>query len=259
MEISTPIGFLVGLVVVYYSISSGIKNALIFMDSHAMIIVIGGTLAATMICLPLRGLVNMFKVFFRTLMGRTQQETVETIREIVRIARETHNGVALEGQLARIKNHFLKESLTLVSQGGLADDEVDEILEKRVEMQNEKYRREGATYKAIGKFPPAFGLVGATLGMIGLLQGLGERDAFERLGPSMSIALVSTFYGLVLANFVLIPVGENLQQASENDLAMRKIVIDGVRLIKEQRHPLLVEEHLKSYLTPFERNKMKAS
>src|SRR5690606_16760333 len=97
------------------------------------------------------------------------------------------------------------------------------------------------------------------MGMIGLLQGLGEPNAFERLGPSMSVALVATFYGLVYANFVLIPIGENLALASEEDLLMRRIVAEGIRLIKEEKHPLLVEEYLKSYLAPKERNRIKKS
>ena len=131
------------------------------------------------------------------------------------------------------------------------------MLDKRVEIQNEKYKREGLTFKIIGKFPPAFGLIGTSMGMIGLLQGLGQPDAFEKLGPSMSVALVATFYGLVYANFFLIPIGENLALASEEDLLMRRIVIDGVRLIKEEKHPLLVSEFLKSYLSPAERVNIK--
>jgi chemotaxis protein MotA len=137
---------------------------------------------------------------------------------------------------------------------GLSDMELAEVLEKRVDVQYDRYRAEALTYKIVGKFPPAFGLVGTTLGMISLLQGLGAPNAFESVGPSMSTALVATFYGLVLANFFIIPIGENLAQASQVDLNMRRLIIDGVRLIKEKKHPLLVEEYLKSYLSPAERN-----
>jgi len=110
--------------------------------------------------------------------------------------------------------------------------------------------------KIIGKFPPAFGLVGTTLGMITLLQGLGSTDAFQKIGPSMSVALVATFYGLVLANFFIIPVGENLYNAAEDDLTIREIIAHGVMLIREKEHPLIVAEYLKSYLSPEQRNRM---
>jgi chemotaxis protein MotA len=257
MNISAPFGFVVAVAMVYYAVTSGIKNAGVFINEHAAIVVIGGTVAAALICFPISHFFNIFKVYMRALLGKTKQETLQVINEIVIISQGMNQGQPLEGLLGRVKNSFLKESLELMEQGGLTDEELDEVLSKRVEMQNEKYKREGATYKVIGKFPPAFGLVGTTLGMIALLQSLGEENAFERLGPSMSVALVATFYGLIMANVLIIPMGEHLSSVSEDDLVMRRIVVDGVMLIKERKHPLLVQEYLKSYLSPKERNKMK--
>ncbi|MDO9183998.1 MAG: MotA/TolQ/ExbB proton channel family protein, partial [Bacteriovorax sp.] len=152
-----------------------------------------------------------------------------------------------------IKIPFLKEGLELFLDGSLSKDEMVEVLEKRIEIQNGRYRREGNTFKVIGRFPPAFGLIGATLGMIGLLQGLGAPNAFEQLGPAMSVALTSTFWGLVLANVVLLPLGENLYLAAEEDLIIREMVLCGVLLLREKKHPLLVQENLNSYLPPRER------
>jgi len=257
MNFATPLGFIMGALVVYYGVTMGIKNPSVFLDAHAAIIVFGGTLAAAFICLPLRQILNTVKVFFRALLNKGDQEIILTINEIVGIAQGIDRGSSLESLTGSIKNAFLKESLELLSQEGLEVHELEEVLEKRVEIQNEKYRREANSYKIIGKFPPAFGLVGTSLGMVALLQGLGEPNAFDRLGPSMSIALVATFYGLVLANVLIIPVGENVTLASENDLVMRRLVVDGVRLVRDKKHPLLVEEYLKSYLAPHERNKMK--
>ncbi len=256
MNISAPLGFLVGIAVVFYSLTVGMKNNSVFFNSHAAIIVIGGTLAAALICFPIGHFMTLLKVYMRALMGRTKQETLNTINEVVNISKSLNQGQNLAALLGAVKNPFLKESLELLEQGGLSDEELSEVLDKRIEMQNEKYKREGATYKVIGKFPPAFGLVGTSLGMIALLQGLGEPDAFERLGPSMSIALVATFYGLIMANLFIIPMGEHLVTVSEDDLIMRRVVVDGVMLIKEQKHPLLVEEYLKSYIPPSDRNKM---
>ncbi|MGK5084267.1 MotA/TolQ/ExbB proton channel family protein [Bdellovibrionota bacterium FG-1] len=257
MNISTPLGFICGIAVIYYAANHGIKNPDVFFSPHAAIIVIGGTAAAALICFPLSHFFNLFKIFIRTLFGQVLAQQTLTINEIVKLSEVVNQGRPISNELSRIKNPFLKESLLLLTQGGLTNDELEEILEKRVELQNEKYKREGFTFKIIGKFPPAFGLVGTTLGMIVLLQGIGSPDAFDHIGPSMSIALVATFYGLVFANVFLIPMGENLTRASEDDLIMRRIVVDGVRLLREQKHPLLVEEYLKSYLAPAERTKMK--
>jgi chemotaxis protein MotA len=73
----------------------------------------------------------------------------------------------------------------------------------------------------------------------------------------MSVALVATFYGLILANVFIIPVGENLAHAAEDDLTIRKVIAHGVMLIRDKKHPLKVAEYLKSYLSPKARNKMK--
>ncbi len=256
MNLSAPLGFIVGLLVVAFSVTQGIKNPAVFIDAHAATIVIGGTIAAAMICIPFNRLLTLIGVYFRTILGRNKQETLRVINEVVELSKAQNSGQSLESMIPNVKNAFLKESLDLFVQGGLNEDELEEVLEKRVEQQNEKYKREGATYKIIGKFPPAFGLIGATLGMIALLQGLGSPDAFERLGPAMSVALVATFYGLVVANIFIIPIGESLTSASEEDLITRHVVVDGVRLLREQKHPLLVEEYLKSYLSPSERNRM---
>jgi chemotaxis protein MotA len=243
--------------VIFFAATSGIKNPSIFLNSHAATIVVGGTAAAALICFPLSYFFSMIKVFLTTMTGQRRAVTLRTINEIVKVSEAVNGGRPIGEIVGKVRNPFLKEALELVERGGLSDDEIEEVLEKRVEAQNERYKRNSFTFKIIGKFPPAFGLVGTSIGMISLLQGLGEPNAFDRLGPSMSLALVATFYGLVFANFILIPVGENLGQASEDDLVMRRIVVDGVRLIKAEKHPLLVGEYLKSYISPAERMQIK--
>ena len=218
MNISTPLGFIVGAVVIYFAVTTGIKNPGIFLSPHAAAIVIGGTTAAALICFPFTYFLSLFKVFFRAWLGKGKQEQIDTINEIVKLSHIVNDGHKMTDELKKIKNLFLREALELLENGGLSEDELNEVLEKRVELQNEIYKRDSLTFKIIGKFPPAFGLIGTTLGMVALLQGLGQPDAFEQLGPSMSIALVATFYGLILANVILIPVGENLNRASEDDL-----------------------------------------
>lgn len=259
MSLSAPLGFIVGIYVVYYAVTTGLENSEVFLDPHAAMIVLGGTLAAAMICLPLGSLLNVFKVFLLTITGTRKQQLISTINEVVKIAKAHHDGQSVESLLGTIKNPFFKESLELATSGGLTEEQLQEVLEMRVEQQNEMYKKEGQTYKVIGKFPPAFGLVGATLGMIALLQGLGAPDAFSRLGPSMSVALVATFYGLILANVFIIPVGENLSNAADDDLSIRKIIAHGVLLIKNKEHPIVVGEYLKSYVSPKHRNKMNKS
>lgn len=253
MSLSTPIGILAGFSIVLWSLFGEVKNTSVFFNVHSIGIVLGGTFATALVCFSFAQLKDIFFVLLRQFTGVRNRERVEVVKEIFRLSTMIKNGENLEAEISAIKIPFLKEGLELYLDGSLSKDEMVEVLEKRIEIQNSRYRREGTTFKVIGKFPPAFGLIGATLGMIGLLQGLGAPNAFEQLGPSMSIALTSTFWGLVLANVILLPLGENLYLAAEEDLIIREIVLDGVLLLREKKHPLLVKENLNSYLPLLER------
>jgi chemotaxis protein MotA len=250
MNISTPVGLIAGCALIIWSLFGEVKNINVFFNIHSIGIVLGGTLATALVCFNFREFIGIFSVLITQFTGKKNQERIEVVREIIRLSTMLRNGESLESEIASIKIPFLKEGLELYQDGTLTEDELIDVLEKRIEVQNSKYARNGATFKVIGKFPPAFGLIGATLGMIGLLQGLGAPNAFELLGPSMSVALTSTFWGLVLSNIILLPLGENLTLAAEEDLIMREIVLSGVMLLREKKHPILVQEKLNSYL-PF--------
>jgi chemotaxis protein MotA len=256
MNFSVPAGFLLAAGVVVYLLADGVANPWVVLSKHAFVCVVGGTLAAAFICCRFSFLFQMGKVFLLTVSGKRRDQLFVALREIIAYAELLNEGGKIRDRLEQTQTPFLKELLKLSEEAGLENDEFDEVVEKRLEQQNERYKRDAYLFKTIGKFPPAFGLIGTSVGMIALLQGLGAEDAFQRIGPAMSIALVATFYGLVIANFLLIPIGEHLHLAAEDDLTMRRIVADGVRLLREGRHPLLVQEYLISYLPPAERGKV---
>jgi chemotaxis protein MotA len=257
MSISLPLGLAIGVSVIIWSILAEMKNPAIMGNIHGIVIVVGGTLAAAVICFPFSTFINMFRVFFRVLTGELKKESINVVNELIQLSVVVNKSPnSLPDSVSKVKNQFLKEAMELMLQDMLSIEELQDVLEKRVEIQHEKYRKENASIKLISKFPPAFGLIGATLGMIALLQGMGEPDAFEKLGPSMSVALTATFWGLVLANLFLLPIGENLMQAADDDLLIRRAVVEGVLLLKEKKHTLLVEEYLTSYVSPKDRSKL---
>ncbi len=256
MNLSTPFGILMGIGIILMAISAEVSNSKIFFNIHSLAIVIGGTLATGLISFSFGQIRDIALVLVRQFLGQRTKIRIETINDIIQLSESVKNGESLESKVEQMKPGFLKESLELYLEGSMSKEELGEVLEKRIEVQNDRYHREGQTFKVIGKFPPAFGLIGATLGMIGLLQGLGSEDAFTKLGPAMSVALTATFWGLVVANLVLLPLGENLTLAAEEDLIIREIAVDGVMLLREKKHPLLVKEYLLSYLPPKERDKV---
>jgi chemotaxis protein MotA len=257
MNISALLGIGAGLAVFLISIFSATSSHTVFVDPHGILIVVGGTFAATMIAFPVSTLPQMVKVFIKKILGKFGHRHETVIREIVLLSKaQVDDPEALRSRVSTIKTEFLKEAVQLLIDGGLSAQQLDMILRKRTTVMFRKYQKEAAIFKTIAKFPPAFGLMGTTIGMIALLQSLGSADAYKKLGPSMAIGLVATLYGIAMANFVFIPIGENISKLNEEDELLREIVIDGIKLLRAQEHPLVVEEYLKSYLTPAERTRL---
>jgi chemotaxis protein MotA len=258
MNLSSIAGISVALTVLLASMLTATKNSKIFLDPHGILVVIGGTAAAALLCFPFHFYVNVAKVFIKKFLNNymTRYETV--INELVDLARgQRETPDYLKQKVAGIKTHFLRDAVELLNKGGMSDEAIDEILQTRADTHSRRYEHDATVFKTLAKFPPAFGLMGTTLGMISLLQQLGGKDSQSLLGPAMATGLVATFYGIVLANMVFIPISENLSMLNREDDTVRTIVIDGIRLIRKKEHPKVVEEHLKSYLLPNERSQLK--
>jgi chemotaxis protein MotA len=257
MNFSSILGIIAAAAVFLCALGTATTSWGIFMDFHGILIVIGGTLAASLICFPLKTFVTLCKVFFKKVIGKYSDAHSQVIREIVDLSKGyRENPNHLSEKVGQIQNHFLKEAVEMIIAGGFSDEAIDRILKKRAFTHYKRHEEEAGIFKIIAKFPPAFGLMGTTLGMIALLQNLGAPDSFKKLGPSMAIGLVATLYGIALTNLVLIPIGENLTKLNKEDETTREMVIDGIKLLRKKEHPLIVEEELKSYLLPSERAKV---
>lgn len=230
------------------------KNPAVFLDWHAGLIVIGGTAAAAMLSFSVKTIVLLFKVFLSRVLKSTEKQYSDVINEMVDLATHYRNDDSyLATAVSKINTPFLKEAVTLTIDGGLTEKEIDMILIKRATTHFKRYEEDANMFTTLAKFPPAFGLLGAVVGMVSLMQGLGSADAIKTVGPSMAVALVATLYGIAVANFIFIPVGENLSKFNRQDRITRQMIIDGMRMIRAKKHPLLVEENIKSYLLPSER------
>jgi chemotaxis protein MotA len=260
MNFSSVIGIIAACVVLVGAVISSTSGMEIFLNEHGILIVVGGTAAASLISFPLSDFLKILKAFFnKVILGRVTKPD-DLIREIVSLAQgyrrdPNHLKAALPG----IKYLFLKDAIDMLVRGGFNSTQLRGILEKRAETTFKHYEEEAAVFKTIARFPPAFGLMGTTLGMIGLMQSLGGDKAFEKIGPTMGLALVATLYGVAIANLILIPLGENLHRLNKKEEILRSIVIDGIDLVYQKSHPVFVEESLKSYLIPGERAKASAA
>jgi chemotaxis protein MotA len=258
LNISVILGILAAIGVVGGSFMLSDLNTAIFLNSHAILIVLGGTLAASLLSFSLDSLYKMARLFFSKVLFTKTRSLLDTVDELTDLARgHRQDDTYLKNRLKTMRNPFLAEAIEMIVSGGIPTDRIAKILNKRSRALFIRYEEEGQMFKVLAKFPPAFGLMGTTLGMIGLMQGIGGEDSMKMVGPAMGIALVATFYGICFANLVLIPMGEHLSKLNRQDALMRKMVIDGVVMIQEKQHHLLVAEELKSYLLPGERMRAK--
>lgn len=253
MNFGTLVGFLASLTIFVVSVIMSFSNAAVILDVHAALIVIGGTFAVTLVCFPLQQITALLRVFFRRILGRNQRDQVGLIREIVRLSEANRKGKKqFQAMLLSIQDPFLKGAAEVLFwlEAEVSRDELHHLLTNRVKTQLSLQLDEAKIFRTMSKFPPAFGLMGTTMGMIALLQSLGNANAKNMIGPSMSIALVATLYGLVLTNFIFVPIAENLTKQSKEDMVLKTIVVEGIMLIADNKPTKYVEEKMKSFLLP---------
>jgi chemotaxis protein MotA len=255
---SSASGLVLALFVFLTIALTSTKNPAVFLDWHAGLIVLGGTAAAAMLSFSAKNIVQLSKVFASRVLKSTQKQYSEVIQEMVDLAANYRNDDNyLTKALPNIKTPFLKEAVALTIEGGLTENEIEMILVKRAATHFKRYEEDANMFTTLAKFPPAFGLLGAVVGMVGLMESLGGADAIKNVGPKMAVALVATLYGIAVANFIFIPIGENLSKFNRQDKITRQMIIDGMKMIRAKKHPLLVEENIKSYLLPSERDGIK--
>lgn len=231
-----------GLVLASILMNSGLS---LFWNAPSAAIVIGGTVAATLIAYPLNELLRVVGLFMKVFLVRKQDqlELIETMVSICNIARK--GGVlAIESKLGEIDNEFLKKGLEFTVDG---KDEATVIsLLKREIKQIQKSHKDGwEIFNDMGKFAPAFGMIGT---LIGLIQMLSDLSDVGSVGPKMAVALITTFYGALLANLIFIPMVVKLKRRSSSDTLEMNLVLEGITYIRKGVNPRFMQEVLENYL-----------
>lgn len=255
MNFSAVLGLLAAVGITAFAVLDSTKNPKIFADIHGIVIVVGGTITVALLSFSFGRLKNAFKIIFRKMMSKESDNFIDTIKLIVKLSEVYRvNPKDISNHIPTGAHPFLKDAVQLITEYGFSPDDLDDVLTNAMKGKIKRDDDEIKVWHTISRFPPAFGLLGATLGMISLLQTLGDPGAQSRIGPAMATALIATFYGLVVANLVLIPLSEKLVALSASDKVMRQIIKDGILMVVDKRHPAYIEEFLKSFLAPSLRN-----
>jgi chemotaxis protein MotA len=253
MNIFAVTGLILGTVVLFAGFYLASPNFMLFVDGPSAFIVLGGTFAAVSISFQMNVVFKMFKVFFQKFIGGKRYSNKNTIAEIIRISELYRTSGAVDGFIEDIKDPFMKECLTIIQDEILDKRGSIKLMKKRNENIYKNYNDDTQKFQAMGKYPPAFGMMGTTIGMIVLLANLGGKDAMKMIGPAMGVCLITTLYGVIVANLGFIPVSEFLEDSTKELRAKNDIVIEGMELMLDKTNPVVLAETLNSYLIPSER------
>jgi chemotaxis protein MotA len=254
MNISSFISFLAAFTVLGIGLYKSSNDPKVFVDGISAFIVIGGTLTATAISFRMEKIFFLIKIFIRRVLSGKSHGYSEIIENLMKIANVIENNPDEARNIAKKSgNFFLMESIDMVTDGFLEADNIYQILLRRVENIYQYYLLDANKFKSIGKFPPAFGMMGTTIGMIVLLSNLGGADAMKMIGPAMAICLITTLYGVAIANLIIIPIAENLNSNAKEIKIKNTMIAEGIKLIIEGKNPVVLAEELNSFLLPLDR------
>lgn len=246
MDIATILGIIVGFALMVYGII-GAKGGNEFLNVPSFAITVGGALCATMISLPMKKLVTAFSVWKKAFLtkSKSSHELIKTLVGFAEIARR--DGIlALEEASKNLEDAFLVKGLQLAVDG--ADPElISDIMNTELENLRERHRTGRKIFELLGKYGPAFGMIGTLIGLISLLKHLDNPDS---VGPAMGVALVTTLYGAILANLLCGPMVDKLELRSKEECLLKEIIIQGVMSIQSGDNPRIVEQKLEIFLEP---------
>jgi chemotaxis protein MotA len=243
MDITTLLGLVAGGIVLSTLILMG-GDFRMFYDIHAVIIIFGGSFAATLIRFPLSAILHGMPLgakFAFTMSRLTARDLVDELARIAEIARK-QGPVGLEK--VETDEPFLAKGIRYV-----ADGYDLEFIRDNMERDRDNFLmhlNEGSKiYRAIGDCAPAFGMIGTLLGMVQMFSNMSDPS---KLGPFMAVALLATLYGALVANLICLPIADKLHGKLLDEETNRTLIIDGILMIRDSKSPALVREMLLAYL-----------
>tara|TARA_B100000315_G_scaffold83731_1_gene76759 strand:+ start:12872 stop:13756 length:885 start_codon:yes stop_codon:yes gene_type:complete len=253
---STFFGIISGAALLFYAIIQQGGFA-VFINPAALMIVMGGTLAALFISFPLPRVLKVVSASLQV-FRKDIEKPLWAIAVIVRLAVKARQKslMSLEKDMKTLKNRFLRMGLEMIIDGH-PGEVIRDVLETESDFIQIRHRSGAHIFHTSGKFSPAFGLIGTLIGLVAMMRGLGGggEDATKQLGSGMAVALLTTFYGAMMANLFFFPVAEKLRSRSEDESLTTRIIIEGILMIQAGINPRMIERKLNSFLPPHLRAK----
>ncbi|MDR2587972.1 MAG: motility protein A [Spirochaetales bacterium] len=254
MDIGTLGGIVIGSIVLITGVLLGGAPILIYWDLPSVFITLIGSMASLFIAHPLKRVLGMFKLFTIT-TKIPKDDTERNITVLVEFSeRARREGLlALEDNVQELEDEFMRKGIQLVVDG--TDPEVIKtILFNELNQVQARHEDGIKIYEDWGKFCPAFGMIGTLIGLIAMLANLQDKSA---IGSGMAVALITTLYGAIAANFIIIPLATKLGVRHKSETALKEIIIEGILSIQAGDNPRILQEKLLAFLPPVQREALR--
>ncbi|MDR2167843.1 MAG: motility protein A [Clostridiales bacterium] len=256
MDIGSIIGFIAGLffVIITILLNGDMQFSAVgaFADPGSIMLVIGGTIASTFIGQPISRFIKAMKAakFIFIPPNFDHAGSIERIVTLSNLARR-EGVLALEESAQGMDDPFLQKGIMLVVDG--ADPElVRSVLETEMVYMENRHNDVRAVWDMIVGLAPAWGMVGTMVALVLMMQNLQD---IELLAQNMALAMITTFYGALLANYIALPISRKLMNYNAEEMLLKEVQIEGMLSIQNGENPRIIEEKLKAFLSPALRNK----
>jgi len=250
VDIGTIIGFVVGTAAILLAIVLGGGDPVSLINIPSVVVVFGGTIGATIVSFPLSRVLKIHGVVLKSLFHKGA-DAGQIISDMVRFAEVARREgiLALENMIEEMRDPFIVRGVKMAVDG--TDPElIRQIMDTELEALMDRHAQAKKIIDTVGKYAPAFGMIGTLMGLIFMLQNMDDPSA---IGPGMAVALVTTLYGAVIANAFAGPLSEKLAARDTEEILTKTIIIAGVMSIQSGDNPRVVESKLMTYLPPSQR------
>lgn len=253
MDISLIVGWVVGAVLIVYGI--GMDKLGNFLDVPSIIIVGGGTIAALIASYPF-DILSQIPKHIMIMLSRDKYDAGKIIPSLVEMAGIARKKglLVLEEEADRIKEPFLKQSILLIVDA-MDAEKIRDLLESEVAAVSDRHDLAVSIYEKGTNVAPAFGMIGTLVGLVNMLKSMNIEDGGGSLGKDMSVALITTFYGCILAHLVFGPMAKKLRIRNDEEVLYKQLIIEGVLAIQAGDNPKFLEEKLWSYMAQNDKGK----
>lgn len=246
IDVGTILGTMLGVALIGWAIVRG-GDPETFLNLNAVLIVFGGTMATAFIAYPSRRIFSLIRVIINAYRPE-EQSLAHHVDQIIQLATKYRTGgiKRLKNEEDNLDSRFLKIGVGMIVDGYNAR-EIHEILDREMNAMIERHQRSQKILQFMAVQAPIFGMGGT---LIGLVQMLMHIENPETIGPSLATALITTFYGIMLANLIITPVVAKLNHRTENEALLCKVIRVGIMGIHDRTNPQKIRRNMNALLAP---------